>query len=109
MRRRWLPFLRLETRRCGLGEPLLAPAIVARVLDRLAIRRDEEHFQADINARLASGGWEWLGWHVGARDDGVPAIGFVGDGDGFGRAFEGAAPADGDTANLGQHKAAVLW
>src|SRR5581483_7827060 len=92
----------------GLGELLLRFAVVTRILDRFPISGDEEHLQAYVYARLASGGWQGLRGNISARDDGIPPIRFFGDRDGFGRAFQRARPAHGDASDLAQHEKAVI-
>ncbi len=67
-------------------QALLTTAMQARILHHGAIRRDEKDLQSDINTRLASRGWKWLHWHIGARENGVPAVRFVRESDGLGRA-----------------------
>jgi hypothetical protein len=63
---------------------------VARVLDHLTISGDEEHLQPHINTRRFAGGWEWLCGNVSALEDGIPTVCLMRDGDGLGRACQGA-------------------
>jgi hypothetical protein len=92
-------------------------AVVARVLDILPNRRDEEHLETHIYARLFAGERQWLGGYLRTGNAGVPPIRFPADGDGLGGAVEWqrTVQPDGNTPNLGeaedttiQHRAAML-
>src|SRR5262245_28019407 len=70
----------------GFLELLLGSAVVARILDPLAIRGDKKHPQPHINTSLAARGRQWPRGHLGTGERHIPALGFVADGDRFGRA-----------------------
>ena len=78
------------------------------MLDHLPIGRDEEDLQPKINARLVSGGRERLRGHVGAGEDGVPAVCFFGDRDGFGRAIQRATPTDARRPIFDEHEKTII-
>src|SRR5262245_26800681 len=67
------------------GAPALA--IVARVVDVLAIGPRGKRLQAQIYPGLLASEWERFRWHLRAGDTGIPAIGFSTDGDRLGRAL----------------------
>ena len=83
-------------------------ALVAGILNRLPVRRDEQHLQAHINARLPSGEGQWLERSCGARERNIPAIRFFGEGDRLAGAGNRATPPHGNTPHLGQHQRPLL-
>ncbi len=91
-----------------LRQFLLAPAVVARMLDRITLGGDEEHLQAHVDARLAPGGCEGLNRYVRAGYAGVPAVRLLGDRHRLGRAIEGARPTHGHAPDLRQDQAAIV-
>src|SRR5262249_24746901 len=95
------PFLRL-------GELLLGAARVARVLDRLALGRDEEDLQPHINAHLAARGRQGLDGYVGTGQGDVPAIRLAADRHRLDGAHDWAAPAHRNAAKLGKHQVLVV-
>src|SRR5487761_2306403 len=102
------PLLATTHHTLRLLELLLATPMQPWILNHVPLGGDEEHLQANVYARLASGGGKRLGRHIGARENGIPAVSLFADGDGLGRAFQRAAPAHCDATNLGKHEAAVV-
>src|SRR5487761_2423866 len=90
-----------------LLELLLATPMQPWILNHVTLGGDEEHLQANVYARLASGGGKRLGRPIGARENGIPAVSLFADGDGLGRAFQRAAPAHCDATNRRQDEAAI--
>jgi hypothetical protein len=68
----------------GFLQCFLRFALVARIRNRLPIRRDEKHLEAHINAGLAVGRRQRLGGYLRTREAHVPAIRLLGEGDGLG-------------------------
>src|SRR5260221_6515800 len=101
---------RLPTRHPALGllQSPLRRTVVTRVLNYLAVRRDEEYLQAHIDAGLLTRLRQWLDGHLVAGEVDVPAVRLIGDSDGLGCAFDGTGPADGDAPNLGEDQIAIL-
>ncbi len=56
---------------------LLTPAVAAWILHRFPVSGDEKDLQPNINASFFASHRHGSGWHVGARDDGIPAIRLV--------------------------------
>ena len=81
---------------------------MARVLDGVAVRRDEEHLQSDVDAGLFAGERQRLGGHLGTREADVPPIGLARDRDGLDPALHWAGPTHRDTANFRQDEVAVI-
>jgi hypothetical protein len=81
---------RLATRDDALRfrQSLFTPPMQAWIFHHASIGSAEKDLQPHINARLSAGGRKRLGWHIGAREDGVPPVGFFGDRDGLGCAFQ---------------------
>jgi len=95
----------------GLLQLAFRCALVAGILNRLPVRRDEQHLQAPIharNARLPSGEGQWLERSCGARERNIPAIRFCGEGDRLAGAGNRATPPHGNTPHLGPHQRAIL-
>src|SRR5712691_6518505 len=86
----------LATRDAALGllQSPLRIAVVAWVRYDFPIGGDEEDLQPDIDAGLASGSRQGLGRDIGTGEAHLPTVGLPTDGDGLGRALQGAAPAD---------------
>jgi hypothetical protein len=81
---------------------------MARVLDNLTTSGDEEHLQPDIDAGLASGGWQGLNRYFIAGDDRIPSVRFFADGDGLGHSTNRARPPYCYTPDLRENKQAVV-
>jgi hypothetical protein len=98
----------------ALGERRFRRAELARVLEDHALRGDEDDLQPHVEASVLAGlGREWLDSHLGTRDDGVPAIGFLAPRERaprarLGGAFQGTTPPHGHTATRGAHQEAVV-
>ncbi len=95
------PPLRLLQRALGL-------AVVARILDDLALRRDEEHLQPHIDAGLVAGAGAAARpapRHRRSRRTSHPPRG---DRDGLERALDGPGPAHRDAPDLRQDQIAVI-
>src|SRR5215469_12651242 len=92
----------------GLLQLPLGSAIMARILDDVALSRDEEHLQPHIDTRLPIGDWQWVHRHIDTGETPVPAIGFLGNRDGFDGAFTRAAPPDSDPSDLGEYQLVVI-
>src|SRR5260221_3962873 len=75
---------------CLLQSPLRM-AVVAWVRYDFPIGGDEEDRQPHVDAGLASGSRQGMGGDIGTGEAHIPAIRFVRDGDGLGRALQGAA------------------
>src|SRR5258708_5446853 len=91
-----------------LRQFLLAPAVVAWILDRVALGGDEEHREAHVDARLTPSGQQGLGRHIGAGDHDVPAVGFLAHRDRLDAALHWPGPAHGEAPDLAQDERAVL-
>ena len=97
----------------GLLQLLLGPAVMARILHHLALGRDKEDLQADINTRLLTGDGQRLRWHIDTGEGHIPAVGVVGDGNRLDRAFDdallrAARPVDSDPPDFGEDQAAII-
>ena len=88
---------------CALGFP-----IVPRILHDFAFGGDEKHLQADVDARLLTGGREGLHGHICAGEAAVPAVRFMGDGDRFDRTLQRTTPLDSDPADLDEDQKPIL-
>src|SRR6185437_14561215 len=75
------PLLAASDTPLGLPQRLLRFPIVAWVLHDCPIGSDEEHAQANVNARIAARLREGGRGYLGTRDACVPAIHFPRDGD----------------------------
>src|SRR5262249_34458771 len=77
-------------------------------LDSCTIGRREKDLEANINARLVAGARQCLHWHLCTGAGYVPTVRLPGDCDRLDLAHDWTAPADGDTAHLGQDLAPVV-
>src|SRR5258706_14645876 len=91
-----------------LRQVLFAPAVMAWILDRVALGGDEEHLEAHVDARFVSSGQQGLGRHIGTGEHDVPAVGFLAHRDRFGRAVHWPRPTHGEAPNLAQDEIAVI-
>src|SRR5215469_7788001 len=92
----------------GLLESFLCPAVVAGILDGVALSRDQKHLESNINTRLLPSARQNLCGHIRAGELHVPAVRLVANGDGLDGALNRAAPVDVDAADLGQHQRAII-
>jgi hypothetical protein len=76
------PFLRLRQR-------LLSLAVMARILDGLPLRGEEEHPQPGVHARLLAGRRQGLDGHPGTEEARVAAVRLSAEGDRLDGALEG--------------------
>src|SRR5262245_13801850 len=74
----------------GFGKLRFRRAILPGVLHTRTRRRDEEHLQPHVDARLLAGHGQRFGGHLGPRATDLPPLGLAGDGDRLGRAVEWA-------------------
>src|SRR5690348_917250 len=101
-------FLAARDAPLGLLERLFPLPVMTWVLYRVASGGDQEHLQAQINARLLAGRRQGLGGHLHTGETDIPAVRFFGEGDGLDRAFHRPGPAYGDAPDLGQDQIAVI-
>ena len=92
----------------GLSERVLGLPIVAWMSHTRAICCDKKHLQPDINPGLASGEWEGLDRHLGAREADIPSVSLATGGDRLDRSRHGTRPAYGQASDLGEHQETVV-
>ncbi len=79
--------LATRNRLIGALQAAFTRAKVTRIVHHQPLRRDQEHLQSDIDARLLSSEQQRLDRDAFTRDAGVPPIRLTRDRDRFGRAF----------------------
>src|SRR5262249_43826543 len=92
----------------AFGEIHFCLAVAGWRADAHAVRKRGERLNTEVYPGLLSSGRERLHWHIRAGEGRVPAVGLVRDRDRLGRAFDGSAPMDTDTPDLGQNEKAVV-
>ena len=86
----------------------LSLAIVARVLYRITLRRDEEHLQPNVYTRLLTSERHQLNWNAFTGQAAIPPISLFGDSDRLDSTLDGPTPPNGDSTDLGEYQIAII-